>query len=112
MEMFITVRAEKSDAAIWEIGKTIMLKKECADEQIGVYMPMTGKAGVVANDRETMVKGTFSASRIYDAVSAVFHGRVMFVLEDRVIVKLVIEEKKEEIRLFDIGGMRKTTNLI
>ena len=107
MDRYITVKTASIEGVIWNIGKTVMFKKETDRERIYAYMPIIGQAGRVAEDRESMIKGTCSAARIYDSVPAVFHGRVMFILEDSVIVKLIIEERPEEIKLFDIGAMRK-----
>jgi len=108
MDRYITVEIKNVESASWDIGKTVMFKKDENCEQIGAYMPIVGQVGLVANDRELMVKGTQSAARIYDCVSAVFHGRIMFVLGDKAIIKLIIEERKKEIQLFDIGAMRQT----
>ena len=108
MEPYITVNIEGENNDILTVGRMVMFKKEADSERIGAYLPITGRIGWVANDRESMVKGTCSSSRIYDAVSAVFHGKVMFIVGDCAIIKLIIEKKQQEIQLFDLSAMRKS----
>jgi len=118
MDRFITltgIKAETKRQAI-KIGKTMMLKKEfnslSESEAIGAYMPIFGKIGKVANMHEHIIEGTHSASRIYDFVGDVFYGKVMFALGDKVILKLIIEEKEEKITLFDIKKMEENKKSI
>lgn len=113
MDKFITLIdvVEESDKKVFEIGKTIMLKKEIDGKQdrekISAYMPIVGRVGEVGNLRENIVDGTFSASRVYDSVSDVFYGKVMFILGDKIILRLIIDEQEKEIKLFDIKKMQK-----
>ena len=109
MESYITVSIEKKSIGSLSIGKLVMFKKEADSERIGAYLPIIGRIGWVADDRESIVKGTCSASRIYDAVSDVFHGKVMFFVEDGVIFKLIIEKKQQEIQLFNLSAMRQSS---
>ena len=74
-------------------GDILTLKKDpnnCYDDEaIAAYDKHGCKCGYVANSVSTVARGTYSAGRVYDKVSAEFSGLVGFVTEDLLIVELV-----------------------
>ena len=61
-------------------------------EAIRAVLPLIGVVGYVANSSGTVVKGTFSAGRLYDKVPNRFFGRVMFHTDKQVICRLETDQ--------------------
>lgn len=106
MERFITVKRKELDNYMFEVGKLLCLKKDSYSEEISAWVPSSGKVGVVANTPADMVGGTYSGARIYDFFEETFYGKIMFTLGEKAVVKLIVEEKKPQIQLFDLSAMR------
>ena len=92
---------------MFEVGRLLCLKKESYSEEIIAWVPGDGKVGSVVNDAKEMVKGTFSGMRIYDFFADTFYGKVMFTMGDKAIVKLIVEKKQNELKLYDMSGFRE-----
>ena len=111
MEKYITVKRKELGNYAFEVGKLICLKKDAYSEEISAWVPTDGKVGMVANAAADMVGGTYSGARIYDFFADTFYGKIMFTMGEKAVVKLMIEEKKPEIQLFDLGAMRKKSEI-
>ena len=86
-----------------EKGSILLCKKEPDNEKdqeaISVNLPVVGKAGYIANNTFTVLRGTKSAGRIYDKVGETFYVKVIF-RNDGVALGYVLrdDEKKLETR--------------
>ncbi len=60
-------------------------------EAIRAMLPVAGPIGYVANSSRTVVRGTFSAGRLYDKVPGCFYGRVMFKADNILICRVETE---------------------
>ncbi len=89
-------------SAVMEIGTKCKLEKDTKnrydDEAIKVQI---GKAtvGYVANSARTVVRGTYSAGRLYDKFDAPLSAKIMFIADDFAIAKLLslkVAKKKRE----------------
>ena len=82
---------------IFKVGQKIILRKDYDnkqdDEAIQAELETIGKVGYVANNYQTVAKGTRSAGRIYDTFDEECIGEVAFIVKDTVIVKVLPEEK-------------------
>lgn len=78
---------------VLDIGQIITLKKEFDnhydEDAIAVYISRIVQVGYVANSVHTVVRGTKSASRLYDSINDTEKAEVMFVMPNRVIAKMV-----------------------
>ncbi len=79
-----------------EIGRILTLVKdknnEHDEEAIAVLLPYIGIIGYVANSPNTVVKGTYSAGRIYDLFQEEAYAQVLFATKDSVICVLILPE--------------------
>lgn len=79
--------------AIFRIGDILTLKKEHEnlydDEAILAYGRHNAKCGYVANSVTTVARGTYSAGRLYDRFDETIRCKVMFVLDDEVIARII-----------------------
>jgi hypothetical protein len=107
MERYITVKRKDLQNFTFEVGKLLCLKKDAYSEEIAAWVPSSGKVGYVANAADEMVAGTFSGARIYDFFADTFYGKIMFTEGEKAVVKLIVEEHKPEIQLFDLGALRQ-----
>jgi|GEM_PF-3317168 len=107
MERYITVKRKELGNYQFDVGKLLCLKKETYTEAISAWVPSHGKVGMVADAINDMVGGTLSGTRIYDFFGETFYGKIMFVLGEKAVVQLIVEEKKQEIQMFDLTAMRQ-----
>lgn len=107
MEKYITVKRKNLGNYAFEVGKLLCLKKDAYSEEISAWVPKDGKVGVVANTPSDMVGGTYSSARIFDFFADTFYGKIMFTLGEKAVVKLIVEENKPELMLFDLAAMRQ-----
>ncbi|MEX1307082.1 MAG: hypothetical protein AB1Z19_00985 [Eubacteriales bacterium] len=107
MEKYITVKRKDLGSYAFEVGKLLCLKKDMYSEEISAWVPGDGKVGTVANVAKDMVGGTYSSARIYDFFAETFYGKIMFTMNEKAVVKLIVEEKKPELQVFDLGAMRQ-----
>lgn len=79
-----------------EIGRILTLVKdknnEHDEEAIAVLLPYIEIIGYVANSPNTVVKGTYSAGRIYDLFQEEAYAQVLFATKDSVICVLILPE--------------------
>lgn len=79
-----------------KIGRIVTLVKdknnEHDEEAIAVLLPHIGTIGYVANSPNTVVKGTYSAGRIYDLFQEEAYAQVLFATKDSVICVLILPE--------------------
>lgn len=77
----------------FKIGSLIKLVKEPENsydaEAIRVELRYAGPSGYVANSVKTVAKGTYSAGRLYDKILDEDYGRVIFILGDSMIAKIL-----------------------
>lgn len=66
------------------------------DEAIRVELRYAGKSGYVANSVKTVARGTYSGGRLYDKILDNDYGKVMFILGDVIIAKLLTKDELEE----------------
>ena len=82
---------------IFKVGQKIILRKDHDnkqdDEAIQAELETIGKVGYVANNYQTVAKGTRSAGRIYDTFDEECMGEVTFIVKDTIIVKVLPEDK-------------------
>ncbi|MGN1400033.1 MAG: DNA-binding protein [Bacillus sp. (in: firmicutes)] len=78
---------------VFKIGQVIQLKKDYDnlydEEAIEAQIDMVGKVGYVANSYQTIAKGTRSAGRIYDTFEDQCQCQVSFIVDDKIIAKLI-----------------------
>lgn len=83
-------------ADIFKVGQKIILRKDLDnkydDEAIQAELDTIGKVGYVANNYQTVAKGTRSAGRIYDTFDDVCMGQVVFIVKDTIIVEILGDE--------------------
>ena len=83
---------------MFRVGDTLTLKKDLNncydDEAIVAYNKHGCKCGYVANSVCTVVRGTYSAGRVYDKINDEESCKICFITEDMLIAK--IDEKEEE----------------
>lgn len=84
-------------ADIFKVGQKIILRKDLDnkydDEAIQAELDTIGKVGYVANNYQTVAKGTRSAGRIYDTFDDVCMGQVVFIVKDTIIVEILGDER-------------------
>ena len=82
---------------IFKVGQKVIMRKDHDnkqdDEAIQAELQTIGKVGYVANNYQTVAKGTQSAGRIYDSFDEACAGEVAFIVKDTVIAKVLPEEK-------------------
>ena len=94
-ELFVTVTGINHYYGItpFEIGREIQLAKEPDNlydsDAIVATLPYIGAIGYVANSVHTVVRGTFSASRVYDRLGCNATAKVMFVNGSSAICRIV-----------------------
>lgn len=71
-------------ATFFRVGEELTLKKdegnEFDDEAIAVYDKNNTKSGYVANSVSTVIRGTYSAGRIYDLIKDRIRCSIKFIL--------------------------------
>ncbi len=107
MERYITVKRKELQNFTFEVGKLLCLKKDAYSEEISAWVPSSGKVGVVANSADDLVAGTYTGTRIYDFFADTFYGKIMFAMNDKAVVKLIIEDSQHPIQLFDLAALRQ-----
>ena len=82
-------------------GMTITLKKEPKNdydsEAIMVKMPGIGKIGYVGNSPYTIQGDTMSAGRLYDRIGKKAKAKIVYVLPNAAICKIIKEKKQDDI---------------
>lgn len=77
------------------IGEYVTLEKEPGnpydDDAIAVFSDKHGKCGYVANSVNTVLRGTKSASRIYDKIEGKYPAKVVYSTFDNVILEIEVE---------------------
>lgn len=85
---------------VFRVGQILKLIKEPNNiydyEAIRVECAGIGKIGYVANSVNTVVKGTYSAGRLYDKIGDESYCRVLFITKNEAIAE-VIENPNDEI---------------
>ncbi|MBC7320977.1 HIRAN domain-containing protein [bacterium] len=88
------------DTKIFFVGQVLKLVKEPDNiydyEAIRVECAGIGKIGYVANSVNTVVKGTYSAGRLYDKMDNESYCRILFITKSEAIGE-VIENPNDEI---------------
>ena len=73
-------------AEFFRVGDELTLRKdednEYDDEAIAVYDKHDTKSGYVANSVSTVIRGTYSAGRIYDLIKDGIRCRIRFILSE------------------------------
>ncbi|MDO5037402.1 MAG: HIRAN domain-containing protein [Tissierellia bacterium] len=106
-DIFVSIGGSKNyyGKKPFKIGTPLILRKEPDNpydqEAIGVFSPFLGKLGYVSNQGPTSVKGTQTASRIYDRIMEECACVVRFITEDAIIAQ-VYPFKTLDVR-FEIG---------
>lgn len=81
----------------FKIGSIVKLVKEPENnydmEAICVKLRYAGKSGYVANSVKTVAKGTYSAGRLYDKILNEDYAKVLFIMPDAVIAKVLTNEE-------------------
>lgn len=87
------------DTKIFSVGQVLKLVKEPNNiydyEAIRVECAGIGKIGYVANSVSTVVKGTYSAGRLYDKMNDEAYCRILFITKNEAIGE-VIENPNNE----------------
>lgn len=87
----------------FKIGSIIKLVKEPENEYdteaISVKLRYAGKSGYVANSVKTVAKGTYSGGRLYDKILDSDYGKVIFIINDVIIAKILNKEELEKEKL-------------
>jgi len=85
---------------VLRVGQVLKLVKEPGNtydyEAIRVECAGIGKVGYVANSVGTVVKGTYSAGRLYDKIKDESYCRILFITKNEAIGE-VIENPNEDI---------------
>lgn len=79
----------------FELGDYVTLEKEPENpydsDAIAVFSEAYGKCGYVANSVNTVLRGTKSASRIYDRIEEKCPAKVVYSTFDNVILEIEVE---------------------
>ncbi|WP_323735953.1 HIRAN domain-containing protein [Methanosphaera sp. ISO3-F5] len=98
-ELYFTINAVNMFHGIkpYKIGSIIKLVKEPENdydmEAIRIELRYAGKSGYVANSVKTVAKGTYSAGRLYDKILDEDYGKVIFIIQDTIIAKILTKEE-------------------
>ena len=65
-------------------------------EAIRVELRYAGPSGYVANSVKTVARGCYSGGRLYDKILETDYGKVVFILGDTVIAKILSKDELEE----------------
>lgn len=111
-ELYFTINAVGMFHGIkpFKIGSIVKLVKEPENsydmEAIRVELRYAGKSGYVANSVKTVAKGTYSAGRLYDKILNEDYAKVIFILQNEIIAKILTKEeltKEKEDKNSDIN---------
>lgn len=84
----------------FKVGSIVKLVKEPENdydcEAIRVELRYAGQSGYVANSVNTVSKGTHSAGRLYDKILDTDYGRVIFIIGESAIAKILTKEELEK----------------
>jgi hypothetical protein len=98
-ELFVTITGSNYYYGMkpFEIGRIIRLVKEPENEfdleAIRAELPFINKIGYVANNPQTVAKGTISAGRLYDQIENEAYAQVLFVTSSKVICRVLDAEE-------------------
>ena len=98
-ELYFTINAVNMFHGIkpFKIGSIIKLVKEPENdydmEAIRIELRYAGKSGYVANSVKTVAKGTYSAGRLYDKILDEDYAKVIFIIQDTIIAKILTKEE-------------------
>ncbi len=98
-QVFVTVTGTNYyfELKPFALGTKVSLIKDVRnrpdDEAIAVGLPIWGKAGYVANSPYTVIRGTFSAGRIYDHLAENCLGIVRFITDKNVILEVYPDKR-------------------
>ncbi|MBR0472599.1 MAG: hypothetical protein IJI98_07905 [Methanosphaera sp.] len=98
-ELYFTINAVNMFHGIkpYKIGSIIKLVKEPENdydmEAIRIELRYAGKSGYVANSVKTVAKGTYSAGRLYDKILDEDYAKVIFIIQDTIIAKILTKEE-------------------
>lgn len=102
--MFITITGFQNyfGKKPFKVGSILKLSKEpdnkYDDEAIAVLMRHAGKIGYVANNVNTVARGTMSAGRIYDKIINEDYAIVKFITSNEIIAKILENDEIDELR--------------
>ncbi len=65
------------------------------NEAIRVEIDNIGKVGYVANSYNTIIKGCYSASRIYDKLDDISYGKVLFITNYEIICEIIDDDSNK-----------------
>lgn len=98
-KLFFTVINFSKNNKVTKINSIVKLTKDLDnnydDEAILVEMRYIGKIGYVANSVETVIRGTYSAGRLYDKIMDPDYGKICFVINDKIICQLLTGDELE-----------------
>ncbi|RAP48298.1 MAG: hypothetical protein BZ135_00830 [Methanosphaera sp. rholeuAM6] len=101
-ELYFTVNSVNRYHGIkpFKIGSILKLVKEPENdydmEAIRVELRYAGKSGYVANSVNTVSKGTCSAGRLYDKILDIDYAKVIFIVDEVIIAKILNKEELEK----------------
>ena len=65
-------------------------------EAIQVKIKGLGKVGYVANSPYTVIGNSMSAGRLYDKIGDKAKGKIMFVTDEGVIARIIVDDKEHK----------------
>ncbi|GAF40555.1 hypothetical protein FC83_GL002561 [Agrilactobacillus composti DSM 18527 = JCM 14202] len=98
-QVFVTVTGTNYyfELKPFELGTKVSLTKDVRNhhdnEAIAVILPILGKVGYVANSPYTVIRGTYSAGRIYDHLAESCLGIVRFITDKNVILEVYPDKR-------------------
>lgn len=98
-ELYFTINAVNMFHGIkpFKIGSLVKLVKEPENdydaEAIRIELRYAGISGYVANSVKTVAKGTYSAGRLYDKILDEDYGKIIFIIGDILIAKILTKEE-------------------
>ncbi len=101
-QIYFTINAVNMFHGIkpFKIGTIVKLVKEPENdydmEAIRVELRYAGKSGYVANSVKTVAKGTYSAGRLYDKILEQDYGKIIFIIGDTLIAKILTKNELEK----------------
>ncbi|MCH4170984.1 MAG: HIRAN domain-containing protein [Lactobacillus sp.] len=98
-QVFVTVTGTNYyfELKPFALGTKVSLIKDVRnhhdDEAIAVILPLLGKVGYVANSPYTVIRGTYSAGRLYDYLAENCLGIVRFITDKNVILEVYPDKR-------------------